>query len=80
MRHRKWVGMMENKESKLPVARCGLPYPIGAVTKPSHARYALYFWNQVVFATSKSAIEKCFGKLEQYQKEDAQIEFLRKKG
>ena len=62
-------------KSKLPVARCGTPYPVDSVTRPNHAKYALFFWSMVVFATSREAIEKYQGKLSYHEQEDARIEY-----
>ena len=69
---RKWVGMM-SKALKLPIARCGCPYPIGSVARPNHAKYALFYWSYVVFATSREALEHYAKKLSYYEREDADI-------
>lgn len=54
--------------------KCGKPYKVGAgIPIPKHARYALLYWDTVIYLTTKQAAENTKGKLDYYQAEDARI-------
>ena len=58
--------------------RCGVKYTVG-VHAPKHARFAVYFWDFVIYHTRKLAAENTVGSLGYYEAEDAQIINLSRK-
>lgn len=57
---------------KDPVPKCGIPYRLGTLA-PKHARFALLYWGNVIFVTSKVAAETAQGGLDYYRAEDSRI-------
>jgi hypothetical protein len=67
-----WIVSQAKEET---MTRCGTEYPVESKPLwPRAAKFALYWWDKVVFASTMQAAEVHFGKLNQYQKEDARIE------
>jgi hypothetical protein len=58
--------------------RCGVKYALWTLA-PKGARFAVYFWEHVIYHTKKSAAENTMGRLSYYEAEDAQIINLSKK-
>jgi hypothetical protein len=56
------------------IGRCGVRYALSQkVHPPRHAKWAVYYWEYVVFHTTKSACDATLGNIGYYQAEDAQI-------
>lgn len=57
--------------------KCGVKYHVGTLA-PQCAKFAVYFWEFVIFRTTKQAADNTIGSLSYYEAEDAQIVNLRK--
>lgn len=57
------------------MTRCGVKCPVGTPIPPK-ARYAVWFWDFVIYHRTKIEAEASFGGLSYYEAEDAQIMIL----